>query len=541
MGLFNSPSDIHWRNTVSQFQRNDTQMYYGKILDLENDGNYKDNLKQTATVELIGWDVVIPNCSVMVGIAGYNGEGEYKVLQKDDIVIGTAREGQLNEFTITGTVRLNGRYTDFEGEGKQLKPGESVDGNLANQASLHPTRITKLEGNFWMKTIHGIKSLYQSPSNAEAIDEILEKQGLPGVLKLQTKEGVDLTYAYGGIVHYTEGNYIVLSGGSKVNKCTKFLKQSQRHIEISKSLKALSSGSNILNIDAEDTELEAEEEIEAINSTNNITSLVDNKTLSTDSEGVLPTDIKRTKFLTNEVIEGEGATIHTPEYRAKKHIELSLLAAEAALNCNTTTATFQQQAQLVEGQFGSFTNGGNSPTVDSSGQPTGRIGQIDPKNYTNRGAGNNPKPEVEWIEAARYDTSGMEGPDYKLFVHHTAVTMEAGIELHLKKSTKASAHFFVGRDGRIVQMVKENHKAWHNKNANANSFGIEVVATITEKGMTPIQEKKLIELSRYLCEKYNIGTDKVFGHNQVSNTECPTYIWPTQADVKQWADLYLKI
>ena len=536
MGLFNAPNDIYWRNTVGQYQRSDTRLYYAKILDANNDGNYKDNITQTVTVELIGWDVTIPNCNVMTGMAGYNGDGQYKVLQAGDIVIGTAQEGQLNDFTITGTVRLNGDYQKFEGDGKQLKPGEAVEDELANQASLHPSRVTKLEGNFWMKAINGIKSLYQSPSNADAIDEILDKQGLPGVIKLQTKEGVDLTYAYGGIVNYTEGNYIVISGGSKITKCTKFLKQSQRHLEVSNSLKALGQYqiTEAIN-DVSSLELKKD----TITTNPEIKSLITSKTAAPIS---IDEDVANIEILANVNGQtGDGAKIRDPLYRAKKHTELSILAAEQALNCNTTTAAFQQQANLMVGQYGSFTNGGNAPTVTSTRQPTGRIGSINPNNYTNRGNGNNPKPACEFIQAANFTVGQMSGPNYKLFVHHTVGTMESGINLHKRKSTQASAHFFVGRDGRVVQMVKESNKAWHNGVANANSFGIEVVATENEKGMTPVQEAKLIDLCRYLCERYNISTNQVFGHNAVKNTECPTWIWPTQQDVKQWAELYLKI
>lgn len=537
MALFNAPNDVHWRNTTSQYQRSDTRVYYAKVIDADGDGNWTSNQKQQVSVELIGWGVTVRNCSMMVGAAGYNGEGEYKNFQKGDIVVGTAREGQLNEFIITGSVRLNGSYQDFEGNGKQLKPGEAVEGAPANQATIHPTRITKMEGNFWMKAIHGLKSLYQSPSNAEAVEDILDKQGLPGVIKLQTKEGVDMTYAYGGIVHYTEGNYIVVSGGSKINKCTKLLKQSKRHLEISNSLRTLTT-EDIEDVTNNAPVLEdAENIVDSVDADLEVRSLITNKTVST---------IESTKEEVNQIglvdyIEGEGKKIGSPNYRAKKHLELSLIAATQAQDCNSNTAVFQQQAGLMTGQFGSYTNGGAAPTVDSNNNPTGRIGQIDPKNYTNRGNGANPKPAVEFIPAASFSVGQMSGPNYKLFLHHTAGTMEGGIALHQKKSTQASAHFFVGRNGRIVQMVKESNKAWHNGVSNANSFGVEVVATRGEKGMTPIQEQKLIELCRYLCETYNIKPNKVFGHNVVKDTECPTWIWPTQKDVEQWAQQYLTI
>ena len=387
-----------------------------------------------------------------------------------------------------------------------------------------------------MKAINGLKSLYQSPSNAEAVDEILDKQGLPGVIKLQTKEGVDMTYAYGGIIQYTEGNYIVISGGSKINKCTKFLKQSKRHLEIANSLKALQT-IEVIEDSSDSPDLEQTENIaEILNSDTEIRSLISNKAINK-----VATEDKKEKDTMGNEVQGEGKLISDPKYRARKHTELSFIAANQALNCNTSTATFQQQANLVVGEYGSYTNGGIAPTVDASGQPTGRIGQVNPNNYTNRGVGQNPKPAVEFIPAANFSKGQMGGPNYRLFLHHTVGTMESGINLHRQKSTKASAHFFVGRDGRIVQMVKESDKAWHNGVSNANAFGIEVVATRNEKGMTPVQEDALIKLCRYLCETYNISVDKVFGHNVVKSTECPTWIWPTQKDVEEWARNYLQI
>lgn len=538
MGLFNAPSDIHWRNTVAQYQRSDTKVYYAKVIDADQDGNWESNRKQQVSVEIIGWDIIVKNCNIMVSNAGYNGEGEYQYFKKGDIVIGTAREGQLNDFIITGSVRLNGSYKDFEGEGKQLKPGESVEGELANQASLHPSRVTKLEGNFWMKTINGLKSLYQNPSNAEAVEEILEHQGLPGVIKLQTKEGVDMTYAYGGIVQYTEGNYIVVSGGSKINKCTKLLKQSKRHAEIANSLRALGK-LEVFNNLKEIVDLESEDNLESIDATQPIKNLIDGEVANTKKA------VKTQEYVEGldpqEKLIGENEEVKDPSYRARKHTELSLIAAEAALNCNTTSSTFQQQSNLMTGQWGSFTNGGIAISAEPSNQPVGRIGQVNPQNYTNRGSSQNPKPPVEFIQAANFTVGQMSGPNYKLFLHHTAGTMESGIRAHQQKSTRASAHFFVGRDGRIVQMVKESNKAWHNGASNANAFGIEVVATKNEKGMTAVQEDALIKLCRYLCERYNITTNKVFGHNVVKSTECPTWIWPTQEDVKKWAELYLTI
>tara|TARA_X000000368_G_C22804916_1_gene612007 strand:+ start:22 stop:570 length:549 start_codon:yes stop_codon:yes gene_type:complete len=89
---------------------------------------------------------------------------------------------------------------------------------------------------------------------------------------------------------------------------------------------------------------------------------------------------------------------------------------------------------------------------------------------------------------------------------------------------KVSAHILVRRDGRIIQFVPFNLRAWHagvsqyknRENFNDFSIGIEIEGTPTTE-YTNIQYEKLIQLiaSIKLCYP-RITDDNIIGHSDIS-------------------------
>ena len=78
---------------------------------------------------------------------------------------------------------------------------------------------------------------------------------------------------------------------------------------------------------------------------------------------------------------------------------------------------------------------------------------------------------------------GTVDPQY-LILHYTAgVTLEGATSWFMKPEAQAAAHLVIGRNGRIVQMVRFDQRAWHAgvsewgtlKGMNAFSLGIELV------------------------------------------------------------------
>lgn len=115
-------------------------------------------------------------------------------------------------------------------------------------------------------------------------------------------------------------------------------------------------------------------------------------------------------------------------------------------------------------------------------------------------------------------------------VHYTdSMGIEGTISWFKKPEAAVSAHYVVGRDGRIVQMVKEEHVAWHagrsamfpnekpprESNVNEFSIGIELVGT-ADSGFTDRQLASLYELLARLVQKYRIPASRVVGHAHIA-------------------------
>jgi hypothetical protein len=123
-----------------------------------------------------------------------------------------------------------------------------------------------------------------------------------------------------------------------------------------------------------------------------------------------------------------------------------------------------------------------------------------------------------------------------IILHNTAGSFVGAVSWLCDPASKVSAHLVISRTGRTAQLVPFVAKAWHAGNAryNANSIGIEIEATTSQRGMTPDQEQKVIDWCRYLMHKYEIPAASVLVHRMVGNTTCPVFIWATNDDFYAW-------
>ncbi len=102
-----------------------------------------------------------------------------------------------------------------------------------------------------------------------------------------------------------------------------------------------------------------------------------------------------------------------------------------------------------------------------------------------------------------------------------------------------SAHYVIGQNGDVVQMVRNNDIAYHAGSANGDSVGIEHCARQprafgpTDSGLTPsmLQYEASAALVRWLCEGYGIPMDRehILGHSEAdthtTHTACPNSVW----------------
>ena len=115
-----------------------------------------------------------------------------------------------------------------------------------------------------------------------------------------------------------------------------------------------------------------------------------------------------------------------------------------------------------------------------------------------------------------------------LIYHYTGMSSEKrAIERLINKNSKVSCHYFIKRNGQIINMVPDKFIAWHagvsnwkdHKNLNDKSIGIEIQNSGHSgkyERYSKKQIKSLIILSKILKKKYNIKSKNFLGHSDIA-------------------------
>lgn len=118
---------------------------------------------------------------------------------------------------------------------------------------------------------------------------------------------------------------------------------------------------------------------------------------------------------------------------------------------------------------------------------------------------------------------GIRKPNF-VIIHHTAQTStDQTIKTFTLKSTETSAHYVIGRDGKVIHMVNDylraNHAGvarWGNEmDINSCSLGIELDNNGDEP-YSDAQINSLIALLTTLKKKYNIPAANFIGHSDIA-------------------------
>lgn len=180
---------------------------------------------------------------------------------------------------------------------------------------------------------------------------------------------------------------------------------------------------------------------------------------------------------------------------------------------------------------------------DGSGE-VGALGATDPAVAAEDTKDQPDYPQASRFVPARYFTksSGTRTVD-EVVIHITdgGKSIDGTIQWFQNDKVvgKASAHYIVGQNGEVVQMVHDNDVANHANAANPNSIGIEHVARAkgalgpSDAGLAPtqVQYAASTALVQYLCKKYNLPLDRthILGHREADlNTThqgCPDAQW----------------
>jgi len=126
------------------------------------------------------------------------------------------------------------------------------------------------------------------------------------------------------------------------------------------------------------------------------------------------------------------------------------------------------------------------------------------------------------------ERAGGQSPDM-ILLHYTGMqTGEAALARLTTAASKVSAHYVVFEDGRIVQLVPEEKRAWHagvsswagETDINSRSIGVEIVNPGHEFGYVnfPLRQiAAVISLCKaILTRRGPISADRILGHSDVA-------------------------
>lgn len=142
-----------------------------------------------------------------------------------------------------------------------------------------------------------------------------------------------------------------------------------------------------------------------------------------------------------------------------------------------------------------------------------------------------PDIDVELLTVNEYSRPGTEtGEIQGIVIHYTANPGATAMQnrdyfegLKDTHTTKASSHFIVGLDGKIVQCIPTWEVAYASNSRNADTVSIECCHP-DESGM--FNEKtyrSMVQLTAWLCEKFGLDENDVIRHYDVTGKNCPKY------------------
>lgn len=120
-----------------------------------------------------------------------------------------------------------------------------------------------------------------------------------------------------------------------------------------------------------------------------------------------------------------------------------------------------------------------------------------------------------------------------LVLHYTGMeTGQAALDRMCDASAEVSAHYMIWEDGRVVQLVGEDKRAWHagvsswngEQDLNSRSIGIEIVNgghdwPLSENVLPPfpsVQIEALIELCTGILGRWDIPGARIVGHSDIA-------------------------
>ncbi|KUH38093.1 MULTISPECIES: N-acetylmuramoyl-L-alanine amidase [Streptomyces] len=135
---------------------------------------------------------------------------------------------------------------------------------------------------------------------------------------------------------------------------------------------------------------------------------------------------------------------------------------------------------------------------------------------------------AQWTAAARANWRRADRPDDfgidRVVVHVVQGSFATALRVFKNPGHGAAAHYVVGKDGRVAQMIRELDVAFHagNRDMNERSIGIEHEGFVDRpQDFTEAMYASSARLTAGICARYGIPVDRehIIGHVEVEGTD----------------------
>ena len=156
-----------------------------------------------------------------------------------------------------------------------------------------------------------------------------------------------------------------------------------------------------------------------------------------------------------------------------------------------------------------------------------------------------------WVGTTNFN---LRKPNF-VVIHHTAQeSVDQTLKTFTLPRTQVSAHYVIGKNGTIYNMLNDYYRAWHggvgkwgnNTDLNSSSIGIELDNN-GEEEFSNLQIESLLKLLKVLKEKYTIPDANFIGHSDIAPSRKvdpnPNFPWKILAEEGYglWYDELLEI
>lgn len=142
-----------------------------------------------------------------------------------------------------------------------------------------------------------------------------------------------------------------------------------------------------------------------------------------------------------------------------------------------------------------------------------------------------PDIDVQLLDVNPYSRPGTETNKITgIVIHYTANPGATASEnrnyfqnLKNTKTTKASSNFIVGLDGEIIQCVPTWEVAYASNDRNIDTVSIECCHPDETGQFNEETYRSVVQLTAWLCLKFNLNEEDVIRHYDVTGKNCPKY------------------